>query len=485
MSQDNPFLEQIPHLPDYYKALAVARSAADSEIDKAFRKASLLYHPDKKPGDTAAAEQFKKLSGYRDVLKDAEQRMWYDYALKAQESGSHKQAPPSASSKSQHRSRSYSARQSDHYSDARRPRHDDNSGSNPKFEDRHPRDYAYAGSDHSYSRRGDRYESRSRSKTYSDSGYYSSGRSQPSFSDEDPDGCSYYSPDPQSDTRGSQSRTPRPSHHTPSRSQVFVIIGRSVSAIDKTVFESHFPTIKVNRSSDGKYKVRLEEFEPCLIIRLVGYAAGLGFLDKHVLSKYAEDYHKIDDKYKLAWQNSSVAAKLYVRLYAVAKKLHMPAETIQALRSRFVFAWNWWLAHESRWSAPSFPGCCEVEVRRNMTEEKCALAEFVYKHAPDSDRALLDPVLRSIQIEITYRDGSSTLDLLPLLHLASRVPQLAIDLATTRIDMDYPATCNECGVTKSKLRIVCRCGKTLCAKRECTQRRADRWFCPVCAALDL
>ena len=43
---------------DPFAILEVTSSATDSEIKKAFRKQSLIYHPDKNPGDPLASARF-------------------------------------------------------------------------------------------------------------------------------------------------------------------------------------------------------------------------------------------------------------------------------------------------------------------------------------------------------------------------------------------------------------------------------------------
>ena len=68
---------------NYFKALAVAEPTADdigdpiwpvtvAELSKAFRKRSLLTHPDKNPGDKKAREAFDVLSECHQKLKNEE-----------------------------------------------------------------------------------------------------------------------------------------------------------------------------------------------------------------------------------------------------------------------------------------------------------------------------------------------------------------------------------------------------------------------------
>ncbi len=63
---------------DYYKILGVDKNATQEEINKAFRKLALKYHPDKNPGDKSAEEKFKEISEANEVLSDPEKRKKYD-----------------------------------------------------------------------------------------------------------------------------------------------------------------------------------------------------------------------------------------------------------------------------------------------------------------------------------------------------------------------------------------------------------------------
>jgi len=63
---------------DYYKVLGVSKTATKEEINKAYRKLALKYHPDKNPDNKEAEEKFKELSEAYEVLKDPEKRKKYD-----------------------------------------------------------------------------------------------------------------------------------------------------------------------------------------------------------------------------------------------------------------------------------------------------------------------------------------------------------------------------------------------------------------------
>ncbi len=63
---------------DYYKILGVPEAATPKEITKAYRKLARESHPDTHPGDDAAEERFKAVSGAYDVLGDDAKRKEYD-----------------------------------------------------------------------------------------------------------------------------------------------------------------------------------------------------------------------------------------------------------------------------------------------------------------------------------------------------------------------------------------------------------------------
>ncbi len=65
-------------MSDYYDILEVQKTATADEIKKAYRKQALKYHPDKNPGDSAAANKFKEVSEAYEVLSDENKRRMYD-----------------------------------------------------------------------------------------------------------------------------------------------------------------------------------------------------------------------------------------------------------------------------------------------------------------------------------------------------------------------------------------------------------------------
>jgi molecular chaperone DnaJ len=63
---------------DYYEILGVARESTGAELKSAYRKLALRFHPDRNPGDDAAAENFKEASEAYAILSDPEKRALYD-----------------------------------------------------------------------------------------------------------------------------------------------------------------------------------------------------------------------------------------------------------------------------------------------------------------------------------------------------------------------------------------------------------------------
>lgn len=63
---------------DYYEVLQVSRTATKVEIDRAYRKLAIKYHPDSNRNDPEATLKFKECSEAYEVLTDAEKRSRYD-----------------------------------------------------------------------------------------------------------------------------------------------------------------------------------------------------------------------------------------------------------------------------------------------------------------------------------------------------------------------------------------------------------------------
>jgi molecular chaperone DnaJ len=72
---------------DYYGVLGVPPGASEKDITRAYRKLAKANHPDANPGDDAAEERFKEVSGAYDVLGDAEKRKEYDQVREMVASG--------------------------------------------------------------------------------------------------------------------------------------------------------------------------------------------------------------------------------------------------------------------------------------------------------------------------------------------------------------------------------------------------------------
>ena len=67
---------------NFYEILGVGEDATQEQIQSAYRKLAVKYHPDKNPGDQTAEEHFKELGQAFDVLSDPGKRAQYDQQLR-------------------------------------------------------------------------------------------------------------------------------------------------------------------------------------------------------------------------------------------------------------------------------------------------------------------------------------------------------------------------------------------------------------------
>jgi DnaJ-class molecular chaperone len=63
---------------DPYEVLGVSKSASAEEIQKAYRKLSKKYHPDRNPGDKQADANYKEVQAAYEILSDATKKENYD-----------------------------------------------------------------------------------------------------------------------------------------------------------------------------------------------------------------------------------------------------------------------------------------------------------------------------------------------------------------------------------------------------------------------
>ncbi|EAU84840.1 hypothetical protein CC1G_00359 [Coprinopsis cinerea okayama7 len=66
----------------FYSWLEVPNTATTSEIAKAYRKKSIVLHPDKNPGVKGVHERFARLGKISTILRDKEKRERYDFFYK-------------------------------------------------------------------------------------------------------------------------------------------------------------------------------------------------------------------------------------------------------------------------------------------------------------------------------------------------------------------------------------------------------------------
>jgi DnaJ-class molecular chaperone len=63
---------------DPYEVLGLSKSATAEEINKAYRKLSKKYHPDRNPGDKEADAHYKEVQAAHDILGDAQKKAQFD-----------------------------------------------------------------------------------------------------------------------------------------------------------------------------------------------------------------------------------------------------------------------------------------------------------------------------------------------------------------------------------------------------------------------
>ena len=59
---------------DYYKILEINRDASSEEIKKAYRKLSMIHHPDKNGNSEESTKKFKLLASAYEVLGNSEKK---------------------------------------------------------------------------------------------------------------------------------------------------------------------------------------------------------------------------------------------------------------------------------------------------------------------------------------------------------------------------------------------------------------------------
>ena len=78
---------------NYYKKLDINENASAAEIKAAYRKLSMVYHPDRPDGDE---EKFKQIGEAYETLSDPEKRQMYDMQRKHPYMGHHQGIPSEA-----------------------------------------------------------------------------------------------------------------------------------------------------------------------------------------------------------------------------------------------------------------------------------------------------------------------------------------------------------------------------------------------------
>src|SRR5580704_183567 len=63
---------------DLYEVLGVTRDASQADLKKAYRRLAQEFHPDRRPDDKQAEENFKEAANAYQILSNDEQRAVYD-----------------------------------------------------------------------------------------------------------------------------------------------------------------------------------------------------------------------------------------------------------------------------------------------------------------------------------------------------------------------------------------------------------------------
>ena len=66
---------------NYYNLLEISPNSTNLEIEKAFKRAAKIYHPDKQGNNVSANRLFQLINDARNVLTDPSQRKVYDEQL--------------------------------------------------------------------------------------------------------------------------------------------------------------------------------------------------------------------------------------------------------------------------------------------------------------------------------------------------------------------------------------------------------------------
>ena len=63
---------------DFYEILGVGKTASEADLKAAFRKAAMVHHPDRNPGNKDAETKFKELNEAYQCLSDTQKRAAFD-----------------------------------------------------------------------------------------------------------------------------------------------------------------------------------------------------------------------------------------------------------------------------------------------------------------------------------------------------------------------------------------------------------------------